>query len=69
MGTKVEKEEATYSVALTVVKSVTKFNEDSYDKSRSGHYQEEVQLASIDVSGPDWEALKAKLHAHIDLVG
>lgn len=68
MGTPIEKSEDTFSVALTVVKITQKYKEDSYDKTTTPLMKVETQLASVDISGSNWEALKAKLHAHIDLV-
>lgn len=68
MGSPIQKSEETYSVALTVVKTVKSYKEDSYDKSVSNVFTEEVPVASVDIAGADLEELRKKLHSHIDLI-
>lgn len=68
MGSPIQKSEEAYSVAITVVKTVKSYKEDSYDKSISNVFTEEVPVASVDITGTDMEELRKKLHAHIDLI-
>lgn len=67
MGAKVEKTREAYSVRLKVSRLVETYTEDSYDKTTATLNRVSEEIISLDISGPEWEALKKKLHAHIDL--
>lgn len=68
MGSKIVREEKMFKAEFTITRGVTRYAEDSYDKSRTEVSYDSTELSNMTLKATTLEKLKEKINAHTELL-